>query len=246
MPAQITVKRINDGQVLVSCPAHGMHIISRGEWANEVLLNKRNPCRDCRAESETSGAGEMQAAATAPEKYARKHAGWRMLELGRGMLHPETLDRTGVDVFLSLVTDARTWHPIYFPNRMEANLFRIYLKMQQLELIDCFIYQPEPIDFASFGETRGVTRYRPDFLLFLNQRMWYVEAKGRMDPKSLTRLRLLRRHRPDIILDIVTSQKVIRKYRPQFQRYESCWIWGWLPWSEKVDRWRAMCPGWER
>lgn len=235
MSGQISVKPINDGQMLVNCPAHGMHIISRGEWSEEVLLMKRNPCRDCRAEK--SASGEHAPGGGGPDTYARKHAGWRMLELGRRILHREVLERARAEEFMSHVA-ARDWHPIYFPNRMEANYYRLLLWSWSLGRIEAFVYQPEPIEFGG-----GVVAYRPDFQVIHSAAAepQLVEIKGRMDARSVRKLRLLAEHRPELPMRIVTYPKTERAYAPRFPGY-----WEWVSWLELRARWGAICPGWER
>jgi hypothetical protein len=127
---------------------------------------------------------------------------------------------------------------LYFPNKLEANYFRILNEQEHRKMIRSFEHQPKAFDFSQH-KTHGTTRYRPDFWVQMpDKSVWYIETKGRMDSKSITKLRLVKKHLPEVRMRIVTWPKTIHSYAREFP------AWEWVSYFD-IKKWAALCPGWE-
>ncbi len=121
---------------------------------------------------------------------------------------------------------------IYFPCRMEANLFRFYRWLKARRLINDFVYQPPEFDFSAVYK-HGTNRYRPDFWIerFGNHAdntnpalpVTYIEAKGYLDPKSKTKLKRMAKLYPLVKVEII----------------------GWPEYQQIEREYAALIPGWE-
>lgn len=83
---------------------------------------------------------------------------------------------------------------IFFRSRMEAN-YAAYLDYLHVE------WQYEPHTFWFNGIKRGVLSYTPDF--FLPKENKYIETKGWMDSKSITKLKRMKKYHPKVIVEVV-------------------------------------------
>lgn len=113
---------------------------------------------------------------------------------------------------------------IYFPNKMEANLYRYYHFLQQHKSIANFQFQPNPFDFRSYGIKRGITTYRPDFLIINNDGSCeYIEAKGFMDKASKTKLNRMRSHFPRIRIRVIDYPDYRKDIAKQVEKIIKGW-----------------------
>jgi len=247
-------------KALVICPVHGNREVDADE-ARMALAGKRNPCPLC-GESKI----ENPKSKIVLDPWARKWAGWRRLvEKIRGssfVVHGlesriyQQKDLDGLRLAPRLLREGfdvgdKRHRFIYFPNKMEANYWRILSWQQEHGIIEGFQHQPAPLDFTSKKEF-GIRRYRPDFLMKRKMclrgrpkgiplpQMVYVEVKGRMDAKSLTKLRLVARHCPELGMEVITSAKVMAKWQGKFPEY-----WRWVAWGELKEQWAPMIREWE-
>jgi len=103
------------------------------------------------------------------------------------------------------IIDGRT---IYFPNKMEANYFRllVFLKANR-EVLD-FDYQPPEFDFRPFGITKGIVSYRSDFRVedFTTILSYFVELKGYIGPDHKTKMNRMRKFYPNIKIKVIDYQ----------------------------------------
>lgn len=82
----------------------------------------------------------------------------------------------------------------FFRSRMEANYAR-YLVFSGIQ------WEFEPTTFWFDGIKRGVRSYTPDF--FLPVTNVYIELKGWMDKKSLTKLKRMKKYHPSVVVQLV-------------------------------------------
>ena len=91
---------------------------------------------------------------------------------------------------------------IYFRSKWEANyaLYLDFLKGQKK--IKGWDFEPEIYVFEKIRY--GTRAYRPDFKVYNNNgTFYYDEVKGRMDSKSLTKLKRMKKYYPDITVNVI-------------------------------------------
>lgn len=94
---------------------------------------------------------------------------------------------------------------IYFRSRWEY-LYALFLQWQKDQrLILDWEHEPETFWFESIK--RGVRSYMPDFLVYLpsGERYW-VEVKGYMDKKSITKISRFKKFYPSLTLIVVGKE----------------------------------------
>ena len=97
--------------------------------------------------------------------------------------------------------------PMFFRSSWEANYARylnFLIKHGQIEK-----WEHEPDTFWFEAIRRGTRSYLPDFKVWENGKIHYVEVKGYMDAKSKTKLKRMAKYYPDIDLRLVGA----REYR---------------------------------
>jgi len=85
------------------------------------------------------------------------------------------------------------------------------------------------VDTFWFDEIkRGVRSYKPDFKIFNNDgSIEYHEVKGRMDAKSKTKLKRMKKYYPDVVVIVKGAEffkknrKIIPSYEDSFKKYSS-------------------------
>lgn len=97
---------------------------------------------------------------------------------------------------------------IYFRSKMEVRYARYlqWLKNQKA-IID---WQYEPKTFWFEGIKRGVVSYKPDFLVVEKNSHHWVEVKGYMDSRSLTKIKRFKKYFPEERLEVVDSKWFVR------------------------------------
>lgn len=93
----------------------------------------------------------------------------------------------------------------YYRSRWEANYAR-YLEFLKLrnEISD---WKHEPQIFWFDGIKRGTNNYTPDFRVVKNDgSVEYHEVKGWMDPKSLTKIKRMKKYYPGVILIVIDGK----------------------------------------
>ena len=107
---------------------------------------------------------------------------------------------------------------IEFKSAMEANLFRFY----RLKGVKCD-YEPDRFVFPKNSNTFGIRVYIPDFKINIGKFVYYLEAKGTMDKKSLEKIRLFKRFYPRLKLYLIswdTYKKIEKLYRHMIPTWE--------------------------
>lgn len=110
----------------------------------------------------------------------------------------------------------------YFRSSMEANYARyLNLLISKAEIVK---WEYEAETFWFYEIKRGVRSYTPDFKIWDSkiENPYFVEVKGWMDPKSITKLKRMRIYYPDIRIDVVGE----KEYRG-------------------LKQFASMIPGWE-
>lgn len=102
---------------------------------------------------------------------------------------------------------------IYFDSRSEY-IYYVYLDwLKRTKKIKDFVYHPPYFDFSQWIKF-GTNRYEVDFkVVESNGRERYVEIKNtenldKMDSKSRTRIKRLRKYFPDVELEVKSSKAV--------------------------------------
>lgn len=93
----------------------------------------------------------------------------------------------------------------YFRSKWEANYARYleFLKHQK-QILD---WEHEPKTFWFDDIRRGVCSYLPDFKVIENDhKQNWIEVKGYMDARSLTKIKRFRKYYPDEILRIIDGK----------------------------------------
>jgi len=112
---------------------------------------------------------------------------------------------------------------IWFPNRMEANYYRMHLWQKEKKIIANFEYQPEPFDFRPYGYTKGIVTYRPDFLVVPKDGpAFYEELKGHIGRDHKTKMNRMRKCFASVLVKLITYQD----YK-ETERQTSMIIKGW-------------------
>tara|TARA_R110000803_G_scaffold95369_3_gene163280 strand:+ start:408 stop:950 length:543 start_codon:yes stop_codon:yes gene_type:complete len=98
---------------------------------------------------------------------------------------------------------------LYLRSRWEANYARYLMWLMSRGDIQRWEYEPDTFWFEKIK--RGVRSYLPDFKIWetLNDEPYYVEVKGRMDPKSATKLKRMALYHPAIRLSVVSRPEYI-------------------------------------
>ena len=93
----------------------------------------------------------------------------------------------------------RSWWEVDFACYLE--ILRSHGKIKDWE------YEPQTFWFENIK--RGTRSYLPDFRITENNdTQYYVEVKGYMDPKSLTKLKRMKKYYPDIKLQMVNREQI--------------------------------------
>lgn len=96
---------------------------------------------------------------------------------------------------------------IWFPNRMEANYYRMHLWQKEKKIIANFQYQPDPFDFRPYGYTKGTVTYRPDFFVVpKNGLAYYEELKGYIGRDHKTKMNRMRKCFPSVSIKLITYE----------------------------------------
>ena len=112
---------------------------------------------------------------------------------------------------------------IYCRSMWEANFARYLQFLKERKQIKDWQHEPHTFWFEEIK--RGVRSYLPDFLVIENDdRGYWVEVKGFMDPKSLTKIKRFRKYYPDEILLIIDKK----------------WF------AENGKKLHSLIPGWEK
>jgi len=99
----------------------------------------------------------------------------------------------------------------YFRSVWEANYARVLEFLKSKGEIEDWLHEPKTFWFEDIK--RGVRSYLPDFKVMMPDGSHYwVEVKGWMDPKSLTKIKRFRKYYPEEQL-IVISEEWFRKHR---------------------------------
>lgn len=110
----------------------------------------------------------------------------------------------------------------YFRSSWEANYARYLEWLRAKGEIHRWEYESQTFWFEAIR--RGVRSYKPDFEIWEKDGApsYFVEVKGWMDPKSVTKLKRMRIYYPDVKI-VVVDQK---QYRA-------------------LAKWSSLIPGWE-
>lgn len=112
---------------------------------------------------------------------------------------------------------------IYFRSRWEYN-YALYLEwLRGKGQLRTWEHEPETFWFEAVR--RGVRSYLPDFKVTDNEgRVYFVEVKGWMDPRSKTKLKRMAKYHPEIDLRLVDAKaygrlaKQVSGYIPEWER----------------------------
>lgn len=104
----------------------------------------------------------------------------------------------------------------HFKSKMEANYARFLDMMVRQGEIHKWEYEPDEFWFEGVeglpDVRRGVRSYKPDFKIWdkPDSTPYYVETKGWMCPKSLTRKKRMAKYYPHIKINYVTPKEYAR------------------------------------
>jgi hypothetical protein len=93
----------------------------------------------------------------------------------------------------------------FFRSSWEANYARHLNLCIRMGLIERWEYEVDTFEFVNIK--RGVRHYTPDFKVWENGAFYYVEVKGWMDPKSLTKLKRMKKYHPAVEVRIVGAKE---------------------------------------
>lgn len=102
------------------------------------------------------------------------------------------------------------WHEIggkrhYFRSKWEANFARYLQFCKENDHIFDWEYEPETFWFTEIK--RGVRSYKPDFKRYNSETQWdWIEVKGYMDSRSLTKIKRFRKYYPKEILLVYDAE----------------------------------------
>lgn len=133
-----------------------------------------------------------------------------------------TTRQRSVDVPLSARTAIRGYRSdtgdIEFKSAMEANLFRFYTSKG----VKCE-YEPDRFVFPKNSNSFNIHVYIPDFRINIGKFVYYLEAKGTMDKRSIEKIRLFQRFYPRLKLYLIswgTYKKIEKLYRHSIPTWE--------------------------
>lgn len=109
---------------------------------------------------------------------------------------------------------------IYVRSGWEANYARYLNWLKSRGEIESWEYEPQTFWFLAIK--RGTRSYKPDFKVSEKGKEYFVEVKGYMDAKSLTKIKRMRIYHPTVDLRVVDE----RQYR-SIARTVSGMIRGW-------------------
>lgn len=95
--------------------------------------------------------------------------------------------------------------PQYFRSAWEANYARYLNWLLARGDIVSWEYEPKTFWFESIK--RGIRSYKPDFWIVEKHQSYFVEVKGWMDPKSITKLKRMKKYYPDVIVRVVAQRE---------------------------------------
>ena len=111
------------------------------------------------------------------------------------------LKDTAYKQFWAIVGDK---DPIYFRSSWEYYYALFLAKLKQEGKIKDFFHEPKCFWFENIK--RGVRSYLPDFcILHLNGSEEWVETKGLMDSKSITKMKRMAKYYPEVNIRLVGS-----------------------------------------
>lgn len=93
----------------------------------------------------------------------------------------------------------------FFRSKWEYR-YALYLQLMkdQKHLID---WKHEPKTFWFEGIKRGTNNYKPDFWVkFPNEKEEWIEVKGYMDAKSITKIKRMAKYHPEIKLRVIDTK----------------------------------------
>ena len=97
------------------------------------------------------------------------------------------------------------YHKIYYRSLWERNYARFLEWQKQCGFIEDWQHEPETFWFLEIK--RGVRSYLPDFKVINNdQTHYWVEVKGFMDSKSVTKLKRFKKYYPQEKIIIISSK----------------------------------------
>lgn len=150
---------------------------------------------------------------------ASSSAMWaRMKATGTGLMAPEYLqsisDRmvarptlpTGANAYSRAKRGFRDdLGPIHFRSAWEANVARYLKWLQERGDIDLWEYEPQVFWFEAIK--RGVRSYLPDFRITEGSKVYFIEVKGWMDPKSITKLKRMKKYHPSVEIRLLGAKQ---------------------------------------
>lgn len=89
----------------------------------------------------------------------------------------------------------------YFRSKWEANYARYLQYLQEGRLIEKWEHEPKTFWFENIK--RGVRSYLPDFKVYRQGLVYWVEVKGYMDAKSATKIKRFKKYYPEEDLRVV-------------------------------------------
>lgn len=93
----------------------------------------------------------------------------------------------------------------YFRSLWEIRYAQWLQYQKEREWIYDWDYEPKTFWFE--GIKRGCVSYKPDFQVFIEKRSWFwIEVKGWMDPKSLTKIKRFMKYFPEEEIRVVDSK----------------------------------------
>lgn len=142
-------------------------------------------------------------------------ASWvRFKESGTGLMAPEALQERSdkASVRMNTFPAERMYSraaagrrddlgDTYWRSKWEANYARYLNWLQARGVIEAWSYEPTTFWFEKIK--RGVRSYKPDFLICENGKSYFVEVKGWMDAKSMTKLKRMAKYYPEVDLRLV-------------------------------------------
>lgn len=154
-------------------------------------MSKAGRARSARMTKEEKSAIAMKAVQTRIERYGSGNPG-----IHNPSSNPYSRTKSGKREDLDGLFVRSSW---------EANYAR-YLNWLVENDNELLKWEYEPDTFVFEGITRGTRTYTPDFKLFYcDGRIEYHEVKGWMDPKSVTRLRRMKKYFPQIDLVLIDA-----------------------------------------
>ena len=107
----------------------------------------------------------------------------------------------------------------YYRSKWERNYARYLAHLVKLDKIKSF--KPEPHCFWFENIRRGVRSYKPDFKVIKNDdEHFWVEVKGHMDSKSMTKIKRMAKYYPEEKL-IIVDETWFKKNKTLAQKVET-------------------------